>query len=342
MDMIKKLLSLILRYSGLLSFPFVSKNLTIITFHRVVTEVEQNHSSNRPMMLTIAQFESIIQKISKFANPISLSEAYKYLAKKEKMPPRSIVLTFDDGYADNYKNAYPILKRYNIPATIFIATKFIDQNDTWLWWDEIEHFFKSDKRVIPDFNEGYSPEFIISLNKLNSDRGYRREAIQQFIRTTMYEIAKDERDKFISYIRKYINYSEKDLMLNWDQIKKMGNLIEFGSHTVNHGFLDVLSENDIKLELSESKKIIEKNTAKKCQFVCYPAGHVNKTIEKIASDTGYRAGVTTNRCNNSENIDLFSLDRIDAGYFLINNGINDSYFLYLLSSLYDFQAKMSR
>lgn len=342
MEAIKRLLSLTLHNSGILSFPFSTKNLTIITFHRIVSEIEKRNSPNSPMMLTTSQFKSIIQKIKKFTNPISLNEAYGYIKRNKKIPHRSVVVTFDDGYADNYNEAYPILKEYNIPATIFLATRYINQNEEWLWWDEIEYYFKQkDELTLPDDNENYSHEFITSLKKLNSVKENKKSAISQFIRTTMYTIAKDEKDRFISHIRDKINHSKKHLMLNWEQIIEMGGLIEFGSHTHNHYFLNSLSVKEIKSEFSQSKDIIEKNTNKKCQFVCYPAGLVNLNIKKIALISDYKAGVTTNISNNSEKTDLFSLNRKDAGYFLLNNGINESYFLYTLSSIYDLQAKIS-
>lgn len=79
-------------------------------------------------------FEKQMQFIKKHMQPISLNKLIDYLIKKKPFPPKSIVITLDDGYENFYHYAYPILKKYQIPATIFLVTGYIDTAKNF-WWD---------------------------------------------------------------------------------------------------------------------------------------------------------------------------------------------------------------
>ena len=69
-------------------------------------------------------------------NVVGPDKVVAYLEKKEKMPPKTVAITFDDGFYNNYKYAYPVLKKYNFPATIFVITSKIGK-EGWLGWNEL-------------------------------------------------------------------------------------------------------------------------------------------------------------------------------------------------------------
>jgi peptidoglycan/xylan/chitin deacetylase (PgdA/CDA1 family) len=75
-------------------------------------------------------------------NVVGLDKIASYLEKREKMPPRTVAITFDDGYYNNYEYAYPILKKYNLPATIFVILKNVGKPG-WLGWEEIREMSNS-------------------------------------------------------------------------------------------------------------------------------------------------------------------------------------------------------
>ena len=68
---------------------------------------------------------------------ISPDELYDFLAGQGTLPDRPVLITFDDGYVDNYTNAYPILKKYNLKATIFVVTGFLSKRNGYLTWDQL-------------------------------------------------------------------------------------------------------------------------------------------------------------------------------------------------------------
>jgi peptidoglycan/xylan/chitin deacetylase (PgdA/CDA1 family) len=71
----------------------------------------------------VADFEKQMQYLSKVYNPISLDKMAQHIQDGTSLPAKAIAITFDDGYRDNYENAYPILRKYNIPATFFLTKK---------------------------------------------------------------------------------------------------------------------------------------------------------------------------------------------------------------------------
>lgn len=73
---------------------------------------------------------------------ITPDELYDFLAGRGTLPDRPVLITFDDGYEDNYTNAYPILKKYNLKATIFIVTGFVSKRKGYLTWDQLREMEK--------------------------------------------------------------------------------------------------------------------------------------------------------------------------------------------------------
>jgi peptidoglycan/xylan/chitin deacetylase (PgdA/CDA1 family) len=81
----------------------------------------------------VADFEKQMRYLSKVYNPISLERMAQHIQNGTSFPSKAIAVTFDDGYQDNYENAYPILKKYNIPATVFLTTGFIGTGQIPAW-----------------------------------------------------------------------------------------------------------------------------------------------------------------------------------------------------------------
>jgi peptidoglycan/xylan/chitin deacetylase (PgdA/CDA1 family) len=124
---LKKSSAAALSNTGLLSLVgYVStRNLTILALHRVVTEAEWSQSLYKPMMVTEGQFESLLDMICRNYHPVSLSDAVQQIRERKKFKPGTVAITFDDGYLDVYQYAYPLLKAYDIPATLFLTTGVI-------------------------------------------------------------------------------------------------------------------------------------------------------------------------------------------------------------------------
>ena len=99
------------------------KGLTILTYHSISNEIEPDET------VTPEEFEKQLQYIKENYKVISLEEAVEYIQTDIKKISGSIVITFDDGYSDNYRYAYPLLNKHNFPATIFLVSDFINDKE---------------------------------------------------------------------------------------------------------------------------------------------------------------------------------------------------------------------
>ncbi len=241
---------------------------------------------------------------------ISLSEYVDGLIKGSHSY-KSVVFTVDDGYEDFYEYAYPVFKKYNMPATIFLVSDFVE-GKIRLWWDVIE-------LAISDTTEG---ELNIDLNgeKMQYPLGSNDEKSYAINRITEYckMVPDDKRRSVIESILSALGDPPTEgtpKALDWDRILRMNdNKIEFFPHTKTHPILSRCSEEVIAHEVSESKRIIEMKLGKSANIFSYPNGRNidfdGRAISEL-KQSGYVAAFTAEEGYDdaSERVDLFRLRR---------------------------------
>jgi len=229
--------------------------------------------------------------------------------KKKDVPDNSIVVTFDDGYLDNYENAFPVLKEFSIPATIFLATGAIDTGKI-LWHDHVFSALRETRSLfLKEFGISKKSFSLINLQ----EKLYAQSEILKFLRKL------DTRERFfwIDILEKDLEIAKKEnknrIMMNWDEIKEMyNNGISFGGHTINHPILSKLTADEMKEEIFFSKKIIEKHIESSITTFAYPNGTVedfNEMTKSLIKDAGYSCAVTTIFGTNDVNQDIYALRR---------------------------------
>ena len=180
------------------------------------------------MNITVSMFEAHLMYLNKYYQFVSLRQAVDYLETGRKFPCNSIVLTFDDGYRDNYTNAFPLLKKYKIPATIFLSVDNINKNRT-LWYDGVSSAIFNLKLDEIDLRK-----FGLKIYNLRSYRD-NISSSQKIIWSMKYMPA-DKRNAIITHIRNIERHnSVKEFssveLLSWDDINEMkASGISFGSH----------------------------------------------------------------------------------------------------------------
>ena len=124
--------------NGTASFPFVrrrkSGNVQILTYHRVIPEPDEFFPS-----MSVDGFERQMEYLASSCHVMALSEAVEAIEQRA-VPNNAVVITFDDGYRDNYDYAYPILRSLSLPATIFLSSGVVG-TDGILWHDRVVRAF---------------------------------------------------------------------------------------------------------------------------------------------------------------------------------------------------------
>ena len=219
---------------------------------------------------------------------LSLDKLAHYIHRKKSLPEKAVVITLDDGYKDNYLYAYPILRKYRIPATIFLTTGHIGTGNLF-WWDEVAYIIQHTAVSQLNLDElgGYS---------LHSKpaRFHAAFAIKEGLRRLPNE-------RRISLIEKLLSISGvdipadlgKELVLSWDDIREMSNHgIDFGAHSVNHPVLTNMPLEQAEWEIAQSKKDIEEKLGKEVTTFSYPNGDFTPQIAKFIKESGFTCAVS--------------------------------------------------
>jgi glycosyltransferase involved in cell wall biosynthesis/peptidoglycan/xylan/chitin deacetylase (PgdA/CDA1 family) len=289
-QLIKMFLGGGLKYSGISFFAKrTSTYIKILAYHRVV----EDDFDPLGMNITPQLFESQLRYLKEQYAPISLQQAVDHMLNGKKFPHNAIVLTFDDGYLNNYTHAFPLLKKYAIPGTIFLATNAVENREIF-WYDKIVNAIKRSQKLSVDLCS-------IGMHNYRLHTWQLKYYAAQSITEILKYVTVDTRNQAIEYIVKELNVDHELIdktttLLSWEDIKLMSKYgISFGSHGMSHSILTTMSLPDAEREIDESKRLIEERIGKNVLFFAYPNGHkddFNEDIAELVKKCGYLGAVT--------------------------------------------------
>ncbi len=263
MSILKSLITTDIRFSGIpyiLRRTFQKKSTTILMFHRPSAE----------------HLDKVLRALKPRYNIISFSQ---YLSSHEgngdPLPPHSIILTFDDGWASNF-SLLPVIEKHKTPITVFLMAGIMDTH-RYPWFSAVEDVkLKYEIKTLSD------SERIALLKRKNFDETKE--------------------------------YPER-IVMNRAEIEALqaSNLVEFGSHTMFHPILPKCTDAKAAREISMSKQKIEELTGQPCRVFSFPNGEYSERDIRICKKAGYQAAVTLDVGYNSLKADLFRLKRISLG-----------------------------
>ena len=198
--------------------------VVVLNYHKV----DNIHNS---LSVITDDFERQMRYLSENGyNTITPEQLYDSITTGSELPEKPLLITFDDGYQDNYDNAYPILKKYNMKATIFVVTGFLGKYKNYLTWEEAREL---------------------------EDNG-----------------------------------------------------ISIESHTVNHKSMTELSDEQLRVELVNSRIDIKEKLGKESYFMAYPTGTYNLHIANMVKEAGYKGAFTIKYGNVDTNTNVYAIERI--------------------------------
>lgn len=262
----------------------------VYTLHRVQPKETNRLSYFDNLSVTPEYLYNFVIYKQKKYDFIKLSELPERLSKRNKKGEKPFaLLTFDDGYADNYNYAYPILKQTKTPFAIFLTCNFIDNRQPFNFPFLLERIIYNNDLLVVN-GEKYVCSDMEQKNEIY-------KLLEKEMLTWAYE---DVETKFKTFFCDYLNENVyEDNMLTWQQVNEMKNsrLCEFGAHTMTHCRLSNMSENELLYELGESKRLIEKQIGIFVDCISYPFGtqkDYNDLVLDIGEQLGYRFGFQLN------------------------------------------------
>jgi peptidoglycan/xylan/chitin deacetylase (PgdA/CDA1 family) len=247
---------------------------------------------------------------------LSLSEYEEYLSGSRALERDSVLLTFDDGYRDNYSAAFPVLREFGIPAAVFLCTGPIDE-DRLLWWDRVAAAVRSLRaagtRAVVEAGD-LPPTAVDTLRRgLAGDDRQASLAIGDLV-DSLKSLSAEARERALAALERPAPPSNGGgLMLTWDMVREMrSGGIGFGAHSVTHPAFSDLSAEEARAEISGSVSAIERELGERVTAFAYPYGKedfIDTSTAQWLRECGIRWAFTTENGWNGPETDPMALRR---------------------------------
>ncbi len=309
----KHILKTIYNFGGFAPFHNLNqRKVLILMYHRFS---EEPH----PHRISESEFEAHLAYLAKHNNILSLDEVVEAQITGKTLPPNSTVITIDDGYADAYDIAFPLLQKYCMPATLYVITDFLD-GKIWLWTDLMRYLLETSEAGFFSYEH---PNGAIVESALEDD--LQKLEVAGRVNAILKKLSDKEKDFRIKEIAESLEVEipkkpTKDYApITWKQAREMDqSFVDIESHTVTHPILPNIKAKHLEFELTQAKARLEKILERKVDHFCYPNGCLNEDVEKATQKAGYRSAVTTEYGFNSGRTNMFLLKRIDAAPGIAN------------------------
>jgi peptidoglycan/xylan/chitin deacetylase (PgdA/CDA1 family) len=275
----------------------------ILCYHRV-------GSGGVPLYSELApeRFEAQMRFVKKNYPIVSLEEVCRGLEEPGRADS-GVAITFDDGYRDVFTYAFPILRKYDIPATVYLIADAMETGQV-AWYDRIFLTFQ----VLPSGRLELELDRLRSFDLTSVQRRFRA-ALE--VVTCLRTLPNQHRKQCCADLERRVKLPQDELagrILSWDQVQAMQRAgISFGSHTVSHPAVSQLTRAEMETELAGSKRFLEGKLGRAVQDFAFPFGHLADCGTQAAAALarfGYRSAVTTVPGVNSPGEDLFALRRV--------------------------------
>ena len=260
-----------------------NKKFKILLYHGVTNQIKkkgiENFSGKHISKLTFLKQMKILKKNY---NIISIKDLEKF--KKQKfIPKNSVLITFDDGFENNYKVAFPILKKLKIPAVFYISTGLIGKKKLF-WVDQIEDLINRSNKKQINLKLKYKKKYSI---KTPNQKIKVITEIKRFCKM----VSSLKKDRIIEKLKKETNLkpssnsSQNYKLMNWQQVRAIDSedLFEIGGHSTDHNILSKLPKKKMKSDIKNSINILEKKLKRKIKHYSYPEGQYSDYNKQIKS-----------------------------------------------------------
>ena len=263
----------------------------ILCYHRVGTGGVPYHSALDPLV-----FEAHMALLRRVYRVVTLDQLCRELAEADPetvSPRQAVAITFDDGYRDLFTYALPVLRKFNLPATVYLTASAIETGEA-PWYDRIFAQIMSSRSETLEF-EG------IPLERFPlSSRASRLRAASQVIRALRQNYSNQERLAACAALERKMDVPDevlKNRMLSWEQVREMQSAgFAFEGHTMNHPVVSRLAASELEHELGDSKRLLEQRLQKPVNHFAYPFGtltDLNAQTCSLISQYGYCSAAST-------------------------------------------------
>jgi peptidoglycan/xylan/chitin deacetylase (PgdA/CDA1 family) len=290
-----------------------ASKFVILSYHSI-RDADEQQSSFIPETLSHSSevFEQQLRFLSKTCNVVTLSSIHSHIMEKTKFPSRTVALTFDDGFRDNYCVARPALNAAGIKATFYIASDYIEGPPPWFCVNYVA--FKGTTKTV--WQEPLSAQHFAMTSPCE------RLAARRHANMICATLSRSEKEDYVANIASDLGMQGEmqnvdRVLVNWDEVRQLaddGHAI--GSHSCSHPNLTRVSARNMVAECNDSRQSIEKNIGVDVEHFAYPNPALDPNWDNVTEAfiraAGYRTAVTSDSGANTLRMSPFQLRRVHA------------------------------
>jgi peptidoglycan/xylan/chitin deacetylase (PgdA/CDA1 family) len=264
--------------------------VVILMYHSIVEDPRSTLNSIG-LSQSRSSFEAQICALAQRFAPVTMEQVTQFAKEGRPLPRRAVAVTFDDGFADNYDCALPVLMRYGVPATFYIMVNAVETG-ALPWYCRLNFAFRTTTKpewTDPDQGQSY---------KIETAEG-RKAGLGRACEIGAKKVGSTQ-DGFVRLIERSLEVDPcaLRLMMTWEQVrglKKAGHII--GGHTLSHPNLAHVSQEEARFEIGGCKRRLEEIMVEAVDHFSYPHPGLNpqwspQTLQ-ITCEAGFKSAVLT-------------------------------------------------
>ena len=266
---------------------FRSKPGILVVTHHRVGNADASRFDRAVFSASPDSFNEQIRYFKRYLNVVGGEELAALVSGRQKLTRMHVAITFDDGYIEDYRNSFDILKSNGCSGSFFLVPEYVGTAMV-PWWDEIAYLIRNTKKPRILF------EYPVPLTvEITDDR-------ESAIRAVLRHYKRNDNHNGELLLRELREQAECELppierrFVNWDEAREMKAAgMTIGSHTLTHRILGQLTAEEQRWEMQQSKRIIEENIGSSVDSIAYPVGirgAFDDVTERIAAELGYSTG----------------------------------------------------
>ena len=263
--------------------------LRILVYHRVDWP-DAHQSDLDPTLLSVTPdaFAQQMEYIAHHYCVISAAQLVEALDGGQHLPPKAVMVTFDDGYRDFYTYAWPVLQRLRLPSVLFVATDYLDGQQRTMWWDRLFHAITCTDRDHLDLQSQGSWRFV--------DTATRFVAFQS-IKQVLVHMEHHQAMELLEQICRQLDVAQPQYcgLLTWEEVRHLTG-VSICAHTCSHPVLSRVTQAAAWHEIADSYVILQHHLGETQPIFAYPCGRaedLSPSLFPLLAAAGFRAAVTT-------------------------------------------------
>jgi peptidoglycan/xylan/chitin deacetylase (PgdA/CDA1 family) len=282
--------------------------LRVLTYHRVDEPEARPHLDPGLISATPNAFDEQMGYLASHYQLVDVRDVLTVLesGSGKDLPPRAVLVTFDDAYFDFKEHAWPILKRYGIPVTLFVPTAYPDQPKQTFWWDDLYNAIQSTSQT----DNLKTSLGVLPLSTSSRHQTYKR--LKSYLKTLKHT-------ETISKVKHLCDelgvQPSTNCILGWDSLRQLNNEgVTLGAHTRTHPLMPRVALEEAREEAVRSWQDLEREIGSTPAIFAYPSGHYNDEIAAMLGSEGFKLAFTTTRgINHINRLDPLQVRRINIG-----------------------------